>query len=749
MLLHSKWISYTTGMFRDANEKYGNPSPYFRRTFTTAEVVKKATLSIAALGVYKVYINGEEVSDDYLSPPWVDYTKKIPLLEYDITDKIIRKNAIGIVLGDGWAVGHIGSTSTFKRNSYNDTVQFCAEINIEYVNGLHESVMTDKTWRANTGEILYSDIYMGEYIDRRKSLGNYSMFDYDDSQWQWAVEDEFKFSRNIYLDRVDIPPIRVKHIMEPVHVSTENNKLIYDVGQNIAGVLRCVFKGESSAKIIVRHGEILDNGKLYIENLRKAEAMDTFVLSGIGEEVFRPIFTYHGFRYFEFEVIGNVDILDVKAEVMYTDLEVSGGFSCSSELVNKIYQNILWSQRDNFYSVPTDCPQRDERLGWTGDAQVFCQSAVYNMNCKKYYEKYLGDIRDAQLGNGVIPCVAPLPHVGFHSYTGYDASAGWSEAIVIIPYVHYKMYGDKQIIKDNIFAAKRLLRYYEYDSRDYIRYGKDGMYGDWLNVDSVTDLDVVATLYFAHAADLLAQLCCIIHDDDEKYYAKLYDNIKNAFRKKYVSFEGVIFSDTQSAYAMAYKFGIISKNEAKVNLERKLKESDGHLTTGFLGIQCLLPVLCDIGLCDNAYDILTQTTFPSWGYSVINGATTMWEHWNSNSQEELTAMNSFNHYSLGSCVEWMYEYCLGLCPIPAIGGLKKIKLKPYIDLSGKLTFAEGYYNSPLGKISLRWSKERDAYKYEVIIPGEIDVEFEFPGLEMISKIRQRDKITILLKRVKN
>lgn len=739
MIINSKWIYYKTGSPKYADDKYGNPSPYFRKEFTAKKHVVNATLYIAVLGVFKAYINGTPVSDDYLSPPWVDYTKKIPLMKYDITDKISKNNTIGVILGDGWAVGHVGSTATFKRNTYSDELKFTAKITLQYFDGDTEKIKTDKTWLASSGEIICNDIYMGEYIDKRKSLDNCFCCGYDDSKWVQSLEDDFKFSKGLYLDIIDAEPIRVKKVFDAKAIAKYDNCILYDIGQNIAGIVRAVISGKSGAKVVFRHGEILNDGRLYTENLRKAEATDTIVLRGDEKEEFRPLFTYHGFRYIEAAVFGEADITDIKAEAMYADLDESGEFSCSSDLVNKLYQNILWSQRDNFYSVPTDCPQRDERLGWTGDAQIFCQSAMYNMNCKKYYAKYLSDIRDAQLGNGAIPCVAPTVYVGYNSYSGYDASAGWSEAIMIIPYIHYKMYGDKKIIKDNIYAAKELLRYYTNDSRDYIRSGKDGKYGDWLNVDDDTDLDVIATLYYAHASDIVSKMCVIIGDDDEKYYHDLYEKIKSTFTSKFVSDDGKILSDSQTSYVLAYKFGIISKEMAKINLSRKLKESNGHLSAGFLGVRYLLPTLCDIGMTANAYDILTKDTYPSWGYSIKKGATTIWEHWDSNDIEKLSYMNSFNHYSLGSCAEWLYEYCLGIRPDESCGGFKKLKIKPYIDTTGKITFASGKYMSPFGNIEIKWSYKDNFCKYEAVIPKEISTEFEFNGFNALCKNKTENK----------
>lgn len=734
MIFESKWIYYITGEYKTADDKYGNPSPYFRQTFTLTKTVKKATLFASALGVYKIYINGASVGDDYLSPGWVNYKKKLPFVRYDITDMLCKNNAVGAVLGDGWAVGHLGSNYAFKRNGYTDRIEFTALIRIEYDDGTMEEISTDETWRASKGAILRSDIFMGEYVDNRLSLGDFSTFDYDDSTWDKAQESVFKFSRNQYLDEVKIPPIVVKHTFKPELIRKRDNCYLYNVTQNISGVLRCVFKGEKGAKVILRHGEILSEGELYTENLRKAEATDTYILSGEGEEVFRPLFTFHGFQYAELTVEGNVEIMDITAEAMYTDLKSSGTFSCSDDIVNKVYQNALWGQRDNFLNVPTDCPQRDERLGWTGDAQIFCQSAMFNMYSKKFFEKYLSDLRDEQLGNGVIPIVAPVPPVGNYAYSGYDASAGWSEAIGEIPYAHYKMYGDKKVVRDNLPALKRLLEYYQTESPDFIR-GYVGVYGDWLSLGKTTDLSVISTMYYARAAYLAAELCSIINDYEEEYYRDLYESVKNAFVKKFVDEDGRIFSDTQSAYCIAYSFGLIDKETARKHLVRKFDEDDGKLTTGFLGIKFLLPTLCDIGRRDIAYRLMTNREFPGWGYSVVNGATTIWERWDSYTKEGgiKQGMNSFNHYSFGSCTEWMYSYCLGIRPSVEKAGCKKVDFKPYFDTTDKITWAKGYYDTDYGRISAEWKKNDNIYVYNVSVPLEIECDFAFDGMKVLEK----------------
>lgn len=749
MLFNSKWITYKTGDNNSPYDKYGNPSPYFRYTFLTDGSIKCATIFASALGVYKLYLNGEPLSNDYLSPGWVDYRKRIPYVRYDITDKLTEKNAIGAVLGDGWAVGHLGSNYAFLRCGYSNRIEFTLLIRIEYTDGRVQEISTDKNWRANDGAIRRSDIYMGEYVDARLDIGNFSSFDYDDSDWSFAEETVFKFSRNLFLDEMKVPPIVTKHIFKPRLISQKDGVYLYDVGQNIAGVLSIVFRGKCGETAVIRHGELVTDGVLYTENLRKAEATDTYILKGLGRERFRPLFTYHGFRYAEITLKGGAQICEICAEAMYSDLDKSGEFSCANETVNKIYQNALWSQRDNFLNLPTDCPQRDERLGWTADAQIFSKSAMWNMNCKAFYEKYLADIRDAQLGNGVIPATAPTPPVGSYAYTGREAAAGWCEAIAEIPYAHYVMYGDKKVLRDNLPALKRLLEYYENESPSGIRSG-EGAYGDWLSLGTPSNVSAISTLYYARAAKLAEWMCGVIGDTEKEYYATLYEKVKTAFRNRFMDNQGRIFSDTQSLYVIAYKFGVIDKDETAKNLLRKFKEDDGKLTTGFLGIKFLLPTLCDIGRADIAYSLLTSTEFPGWGYSIVNGATTIWEHWDSYTQAKgiRPGMNSFNHYSFGSCTEWMYEYCLGIRPIDE-GGFRKVIFSPHFDTSGKVSSASGYYDTPFGKIAVTWKKLDSGYEYAVKMPTEIEYELDFGGMTVIKKEVSDCAFRVVLKNAKN
>ncbi|MBE6712264.1 MAG: alpha-L-rhamnosidase [Ruminococcaceae bacterium] len=735
MHFNAKWINYETGEYQGIEARYGNPAPYFRKTFSCKGKVKKAQILASALGVYKIYVNGQAISDDYFSPGWVDYNKKLPFVRFDITGFLGERNAVGIVLGDGWAVGHVGSNATFKRTSYSDKIYLCAQIVLEYENGETERINTDESWLCTQGEIRRTDIYMGEYVDHRLSLGDFSAVDYDDSEWEHPTEDPFRFPRNIYLEEMKLPPIRVKHTFIPALIKKEGNQLTYDVSQNIAGALRLTFRGKAGAKVTVRHGELFVDGKIYTENLRKAEATDVYILAGEEKEIFRPLFTFHGFRYAELELEGEVEILDIVAEAMYTDLPVSGEFSCSNSLVNRIYQNALWSQRDNFLGVPTDCPQRDERLGWTADAQIFSQSAMYNMACKEFYEKYLTDVREAQLGNGVVPAVAPLPHIGFYNYVGFGPSAGWCEAIAEIPFCHYRTYGDRMIIRDNLYAIKKMLDYFESTCPDGIRRTCGKTYGDWLSLGNETDKDMLSTLFYGHSAYICAELCRAVGDFETARYEALYEKIKKAFAETFVAKDGTIQSDTQSCYVIAYKFGFISKASAREHLERKFREDGGKLTCGFLGVRFLLPTLCDVGLSEIAYRLITSEEYPGWGYSVVNGATTIWEHWDSFTQERgiRDGMNSFNHYSFGSCTEWMYEYVLGIRSHIESPGFEKISFIPYFCHDGSITSARGYYDSAKGRIDVEWRREGEKFIYNVTSPEEAECFFEFPEMKVLDE----------------
>lgn len=726
MLIKAEWINFETGDRKDEHSKYGNPAPYFRKEFHTAGKVKRAELVLSAMGVLKAYINGKPAAEDYMSPGWTDYRKRMPSVSLDVTGLIEKDNAIGIIAGDGWAVGYMGNR--MERCNYCDRIFVMAQLEIEYEDGKKDFVVTDGSWKAAKGEILRTDNYMGEYIDHRLDPGDFSVYGYDDSCWSGVYSLEKGHNRLIDVQRA--PITTVKHTLTPEFMyADKNGRLVYDFKQNMVGVVSASVKGESGAKLIFKYGEMLNpDGTVYTDNLRKAEATDTYVLAGGSVEKFRPLFTFHGFRYMSLEIIGNAEIFDLKGEVMYSDLKKTGEFSCSDEVVNKLYSNIVWGQRGNFLNVPTDCPQRDERLGWTGDAQIFVGSAMYNMDCKAFYEKYLCDVRDSQFGSGAVGGIAPhVPHHSDYFAEVGRLSAGWADVITVIPYEHYLMYGDKQTLYDNIGAMKAFVGYCRENSDGLIRPEWDN-YGDWLNVNAETDHSVLSTLYFAYSTLLTAKACSALGDLQADEYYSLYGDIVKAFRAAFVGADNVIKSDTQTAYLLAYAFGVMDKAEIKENLLRKIHEASDHLTTGFLGVKFLLPVLCELGESALAYKLLTNTTYPSWGYSVVNGATTVWERWNSYTIEHGfgdVRMNSFNHYSLGSCCEWMFKYSLGICPSEEAPGFKKIKVKPFVDFSGRLTYAEGSYDCAFGKIKASWKVKDGIARYKIDMPEGAEAVYDF------------------------
>ena len=759
MILDAFWINYETGEPKGALDRYGNPAPYFRKAFSLKEKPKKAVLRLGAMGVVKAYINGEAAADDYMTPGFADYRKRLPVYEFDVTDRLGVNNAIGLVAGDGWAVGYMGND--MYRNNWCDRIFVMAELIVEYADGTKEKICTDDNWLASTGEILRTDNYMGEFIDHRLDLGDFSAPDYDDSAWKTVaaitMEDRFqsdKSKRNYdqYVDRdcalyrfnfnrkaelARQPFVTVKHRLSPINsYKDKNGNTVYDFGQNMVGVVSARVTAKSGTRLTFRYGEMLRaDGTVYTENLRRAEATDVYISAGGEKEKFRPLFTFHGFRYMEVATDGEAKIEDVTGEVMYTALKKTGEFTCSDEVVNKLYQNVVWGQRGNFLSVPTDCPQRDERLGWTGDAQIFVGSAMFNMDCKAFYEKYACDLRDSQYGNGAVGGVAP--HVPHFDYTeeGDRLAAGWADAITVIPYEHYVTYGDKRILTDNIGAMKAFVRFCRDTSDGLIRPEADN-FGDWLNVGSETDKSVLNTLYFAYSASLTARACRIIGDCDEAEFAALYEDIRRAFRSAFVEADGTIKSDTQTAYLLAYAFGIATEDEIKSHLVRKIHEANDHLATGFLGVKFLLPVLCEIGESELCYKILTNRTYPGWGYSVVNGATTIWERWNSYTTEHGfgdVRMNSFNHYSFGSCCEWMFKYCLGISPVESDPGFRKVLVRPFVDFSGKLTSASGSYECAYGKIAVKWAVTGRTARFEIAIPAGVTPIYDFSAYESAKK----------------
>ena len=697
----AKWIGKRERQGKKRNA--GAPSPCFFRRFELKKEIDEAYLFATARGVYKVLINGEKLSDEVLAPGWTDYHKTFYYQGYDVTPLLKKgENAVGVSLGDGW---YFGNLSAVGRNQYGAYPRlFTGFFIIRYKDGTSERVITDENWRAGEGPVRYADLQTGEFRDGRMNLKDFAAVSFDESGFGPVVVKSVREE----LEGGKAEPIAVCGEIIPVSYNVVRGRIIFDMGQNMVGRIRLRVRGSAGQKIRLRYGEMLNTDKtLYTANLRSCEATDYYVLRGDGEEIFEPDFTIHGFRYVEIKGMDYTPSLDaVTGVVIHNRLDETGSFECNDGLVNKLFQNVLWGQRGNFLAVPTDCPQRDERLGWTGDSQIFCQTGCYNMYSAAFYEKYVRDVMDAQRENGAFTDIAPYikwptgdPLVGF-------GNAAWGDAGVIIPWLLYKNYNNVNVLEkyyDNIARYIELLRS---TCEDGVR--TPVCYGDWLCIGTPVPFPVIDTAYMIRVTDLAAKIATVVGEkEDAARFEKYAAEARAAFIRKFVSEDGVIDGDTQTGYALALRFGLSDdkKLNAKFfeNLVAAIRKADDHITTGFVGVKELLPVLCEYGRSDLAYKLLTNRTYPSWLYSVVNGATTIWERWNSytfGGGFASITMNSFNHYSLGSVAEWMYGYAAGIREPSE--GWRRFTVAPETDC---FSFVKASYKSPAGLIKSEWERK--------------------------------------------
>lgn len=734
-----KWIGYITDKsYEIANRKqeYGMPAVYIKRSFYTESGLAKAIIKISALGVYTLHVNRSLATDEFMAPGWCEYKKTVEYYEYDILPFLKEgENLLAFTLCDGWYASNLSDVGKNVFGSY--PLKLWYEVELTYFNGRVEKVKVDGSETACDGAIRYADNQNGIKIDNRKELAEVSSYGVEGEYQPVTVYEYLK------PQKASIPPIREQQRFSGRIVKQKADSIIVDFSQNIAGVTDCIVKGKCGDQVTIRYAEALDSdGELFRATLRKAKNTDTYILRGDKEERFFPRHVFHGFRYAEIEYSKGVELLQTDGVALSSDIQRTGYFESSDGLINQIYSNILWGQRDNFLSVPTDCPQRDERLGWTGDAQIFCKTAMYNYDCKAFYEKYLRDMRDsADLYGRGVPLTIPFVFMGVcDNYIGW---LGWSDAIVVIPYTHYLMYGDKEILIKTLPYMKNYLAYIFEKSKNFIV--EVDSFGDWLSVMEETDKTVYNTAYFAYSAYLLSRICAILNDEDVEKYETLFENIKRSFQNAFVDGDGKIKSDTQAAYVLAYKFGLIDKENTKKHLVRKIEEYNYHLTTGFHGTKYLLPTLCEIGRADIAYRLIQNKTYPSWGYMVENGATTLWERWDSYIQGvgyNKHGMNSLNHYSLGACGEWLYSHVLGINPIEAQAGFQAVLIKPYF--SDAVRSVKGTYATPKGVISVEKTLQDGQIFYTVTAAEEIELIFSFEN-EILSHTENGNSHQFVLK----
>jgi alpha-L-rhamnosidase len=739
------WLSAGEGPSQDFDPPTGDeyddvgnglfPSPYTRKTFRLDKPVRRARLYATARGVYEIYVNGTRVGNDVFAPGWTDYRKRIQYQTYDVTRLLAEgPNVLGAILGDGWYAGFVGFDPNRRGAHYGAHPQLLAQLNVDYEDGMQESIATDGSWRCSTGPILYSDFLIGEYYDAREEMPGWAESGFDDSRWYGVgVED---LGDALLVAQPDegvkvTEEVEVKTVTEP-----ERGVHVFDLGQNMVGWVRLKVSGESGTEVTIRHAEALaPDGTIYNTNLRFARAADHYVLGGGDEETYEPHFTFHGFRYVEVSGYPGEPPLDaITGRVVHSATPPTGYFECSNPMVNQLQSNIVWGQRGNFLSIPTDCPQRDERLGWTGDAQVFVRTASFNMDVAAFFEKWMVDLEDAQSPEGAFPDVAPLLE-----FSLLDLSRGapaWGDAGVVVPWTIYRTYADVRIVERHYEAMTRWMDYLREANPDLLRKNKLGNnYGDWLSPEGdATPKDQLATAYWAYDAKLMAEMSHAIgRGEDAKEYEKLFERIRHAFNEAYVDPGGRVKGDTQTGYVVALHMELLPEElraKAAGHLVRTIAEKDWHLSTGFVGVGYLCPVLAEAGHPDVAYRLLNNETYPSWGYTIKNGATTVWERWDGWTEEhgfQSPNMNSFNHYSLGSVGEWLYRYVAGIDLDPQTPGYGRLIIRP--RPGGGLTHARGEYDSVRGKISSAWRVEDDRFVLQVTLPANTTATVHVPSAE--------------------
>ena len=698
-------------------------SPLLRKAFTSKKKIQSATAYITAHGLYEAYINGKRVGDAYLTPGWTAYNKRLQYQAFDVTNLIQSgKNAIAVALGSGWYRGIIGFDN--NKNVYGKDIALLMQLQIVYTDGSVEKIGTDGTWKSSVGEIISAEIYNGETIDARQEKNGWKLSDYNDNDWSTVVLGKQSMTNLIATENELVKKHEVFH---PVKIlTTPKGEKVIDFGQNLVGWVTMKVKGKTGDKITISHAEVLDKqGNFYTENLRAAICQNTYILKGKEEEFFEPHFTWQGFRYAKIEGYpGELNADNFSAVTLYSDMPQTGNLNTSNTLINQLQHNIQWGQNGNFLDVPTDCPQRDERLGWTGDAQAFSRTASFNRNVNSFFTKWLKDVAADQLPNGSIPFVVPNV-LG----EGTAGATGWADVATIVPWNMYLAYGDKRILEQQYPSMKSWLAFMQSKSKDDL-WNTGFHFGDWLfyrpfddndGSSAVTDKYLIAQCFFAHTTQLLINTAKVLgKTEDIPLFESLLKKIKEAYLKEYVTGSGRLVSSTQTAYVLALEFDMLPESmraQAATRLVENIKSYGNHLTTGFLGTPYLCEVLSRFGYTDMAYTLLLQESYPSWLYPVKMGATTIWERWNgirTDGSFEPASMNSFNHYAYGAIGDWMYRVMVGIDTYVDGPGYQHIKIEPHIG--GNFTFASASLKTYYGTVSSGWKLNGGSILIDVVIP---------------------------------
>jgi alpha-L-rhamnosidase len=722
------------------DKRLGDPGPlpqpaaYLRRSFNNPKKVQRARLYVTALGSYRVFLNGSRVGSDVLTPGFTDFRKRVLYQTYDVTNQVVEgANVIGVLLGDGW----YGSPLTWNGTYYfTPPDRLFAQLELDYADDSHDFVTTDGAWKAEASPIVESQLYGGEFYDARLEHAGWNKPNFDDSAWKPAiVADAPALAVSSEMDS----PARIITTLQPKTVTpSKNGAYIFDMGQNMVGWARLKVKGAAGNEVKMRFAEVLNpDGTIYTKNLRNADATDTYVLRGGDEETFEPHFTFHGFRYVEVTGYPGAPSLDAieGAVASSVDINPSASLVTSSDLVNRMWQIGLWGQRGNFVSVPTDCPQRDERLGWMGDAEVFWRTGSYNFDIAAFSRKFIQDILDAQTSRGAFTNVSPYTLLTSKEENPPEDSdavgaPGWGDAGVIVPWTTWLQYGDKAVIEKSWGAMERWMNFIQSRNPDFIR--KNGVgpnFADWLAPDPDTDKDLLATAYWALIANMMSQMAHATgRDEAARHYDEVVQNIRSAFRAAYIKEDGTVGTGTQTSYVVALYTKMAPEALEPQLVEKLVKDiekRDWHLSTGFLGTPFLLFTLADHGRSDVAYRLLLNQSYPSWGYMLSKGATTWWERWNGDTGDP--AMNSYNHYAFGSVMAWVYRYVAGIDTTTRAPGFKEIIVHPHLD--SRMSSARAEYDSIYGKIVSDWKgTPAGLFSLQLTIPANTSAKVFLPAI---------------------
>jgi alpha-L-rhamnosidase len=789
------WQAQMISPLLKEDKKRSGPCPMLRKGFTLEKPVKIARLYITAFGLYEARINGRRVGDELFTPGWTPYHSCLQYQAYDVTDHLRQgANAIGVTLADGWYRGYV--SYLYDRNVYGDSLSLMSQLEINYEDGTAERIISDGSWKSLTGPIRSSDIFNGETQDARMELPGWDQPGFDDLSWRGVIPVDFDMS--ILAAQRSEPVRRIDELKPAEILKTPKGETVIDFGQNFTGRIRLKAKGTRGTEITIRHGEVLDQeGNFFDANLRMAKATDRFILAGTGDdELFEPLFTFHGFRYTKVEGYpGELTKDKASGVVIHSDIKRTGDFSCSNALVNRLYQNIVWSQRDNFLDVPTDCPQRDERMGWTGDIQVFAEAACLNMDCAAFLARWLRDLSFDQRKSGAVPMVVPdtffdrkktllriIGHI-FNRQKGFEKkifdefaavfilnhSAAWGDAAVIVPWRLYQAYGDTRVLKDQYESMKALFSYHlkrsgglmslmltepakwlEKKTWKHLRYYYTNRlgFGDWLAPGDGMEGSIfrsffyIPTVYMALDALILSKVAKVIgKKDDLLHYSSMYEKIRGAFQHFKIGKDGRLSPHRQTAYVLALLAGLIPEEDrpkAAGILADMVRENGYRLGTGFLGTPGICHVLCEYGYTEEAYRLLMNEDH-QWLYQVTKGATTIWEHWDAIKPDGSYLPNrmlSFNHYAYGSIGAWLFKDVAGINTDPESPGYKHIIIKPMIGEG--LSSARATYESIHGPIHSSWKVDGDILHLDVEIPANTRATVVIP-LAFAGTVQEGDR----------